>query len=418
MPTKKEDREAEESKETTREGCFGTFSDDDENCEDCDDLEDCTERTKEIEDGLSEDTDEEDDEVEEAEDDPDEELEDDESDSKDFDPASVDLSDSVTRIDTLADLSAGDLLSLAKHYKVKIPDDAKEDESEIMILIDDHFDNLPDEEPEEKEDPKPKKKVEESEAESDPDSDEDDEPEEEEPKPKPRKGRKPKVEPEEEVGEPDSEDAPEDTKKVEPKIASKDSAIVASDVVMEVMEIILDRSEAYLVAHGDLDHMVGVRDKLDSIIDANKALGGQVDSPDAEPEEDAPKPKPRKKKDPEPDPEPELELDDLEDEEPEEEPEYPEHPAYFAEIAKANKAKIFDKGDTVSMKIGPTVLAKLVLHKDEWQVLYSQGKLDKLPGTRSYKAHKGYPAIAADHAKASRLLDFHVKTRKRGMRRK
>ncbi len=382
MPTKKEKREAEE-KENTREGCFGTFSDDDENCEDCDDLEGCTERTKEIEDGLSEDTDDEGDEVEE----PEEEA--DESDSKDFDPASVDLSDSATRIDTLADLSAGDLLSLAEHHKVKIPDDAKKDESEMMILIDDHFDNLPDEEPEEKEDPEPKKKDKEPEPESDPDSDEDDESEEEEPKPKPRQRRKKKPEPEPVIEE-DFVDLDEDdveksdtdrlakiARDEEDRYLSDKPLEVASDVITETLEILLDRFAMYLTKYGDIDHLKGLRGKLDSVIEERaKAI------------------------------------------EPEEEVEYPEHPDYFADIANANGAKIFDKGDTVSMKIGPTVLAKLVLHKDKWQVLYSQGKLDKLPGTRSYKAHKGYPAIAAAHAKASRLLDFHVKTRKRGMRRK
>lgn len=413
MPTKKEKREAEES---AREGCFGTYADDDDNCDGCPDNEEgeCEDRTAEIEGDLAELNDDDEDETEEEapdddlEDDPEGE-EDDPGDSKDFDPDSVDLTNPETRIDTLANLELDELVAVAKLYKITLSDEAKKDDSELMILIDDYFDNLPDDlepEPEEEEEkPKPRRRRKKKEVEPDPEPEED--PEEEESKSS-RTGK-------EDLSKDDVEpDDPRDD--LEPPENPANSLMKGCDIVTEVMEILLERGSPYLVRYADTDHLTGVRDRLSEIIDfKNKLQASEV-----KPEEDKPQPRKRKKKvEPEP---PEIEPEPEEESEEEEEtpdPEYPDIPEYFAEIAASVKAKVFPKdmkGDKISMKIGPTVLAMLVLYKGKWQVLYSKGKLDKLPGTSPFKAHKNYPAIAADHPKAGKLLDYHAKRRIRGMR--
>ena len=156
MPTKKQQRESEEA---TGEGCFGTYSDDDDNCNnDCPDYDDCIERTDEIEFDLADLDDDDDDSDEDETEDTDEEQEEEEEEVE-FDPSSIDLSDPTTRIDALADLELDELLTVAEFYKIKITGDARKDDSEVMILIDDHFDNLQEEESEEEgEKPKPRQR--------------------------------------------------------------------------------------------------------------------------------------------------------------------------------------------------------------------------------------------------------------------
>ena len=386
MPKKKVEQEE------AREGCYGTYSDDDDNCnDDCPDYDDCIERTEEIESDLADldDDDSGEDETEEVDDGVEDDLEEQE---EDFDPSTVDLSDPATRIDALADLELPELLAVAKFHKIKITGDARKDDSEIMILIDDHFDNLPDDKEEEleeeEEEPKPKPRKRKKKPEPEQEEELEDEPpeiEEEEEKPKPRRRRKKKVDPEPEIQE-DFVD--------EEKDPSDEAMIAASDVITETIEVLLDRSERYLVRYGDIDHLKGVRDKLNGIVAARSKSMGLADDQSEEPEEVQ------------------------EEEEEALEPEYPDIPEYFAEIAASVKAKVYQKGDKVSIKKGPTVLAMLVLYKEKWQVLFSQGKLDKLPGTKPYKPYKNYPAIPADHAKAGKLLSFHVKTRIRGMKKR
>ncbi len=332
--------EAEEEKYP----CFGAYDDDDESCTDCPWNEDCAEEAEALE--------EEEEEEEEEKPKPKGKT----PAKKKFDPASVDV-DNEERIEVLSELSMEELLAVADHYDIEVEEDA--DATEIIMTIDEHFS----EEEEEEEEEKPKKKP----------------------------AAKKKAPPKEKT--PAKRKAP--AKKVTKVVDEiRDDALASSaDATCEIVEMVVDHSKNLLSEYGNLDHLIGIRDTMNDIINT---LGKSKEEPEEEE-----KPKAKKKATARKAPAKGKGADvDLED----------TPPAYFEDIANEYDLAVVPRPhkNRYIIKMGRRNAATVHFKRSKWVLCLDGRAPNKKDGTVPLAGYHNFASISAGNKNAEDLLRMHL----------